>query len=138
MLSYTMSEDGLRAHIESCKGGFIRLSIIRICRDQGWEMPPETLDETTDLETLKMLNFDLQARREFFRRKRQEAEREKKRERERRLPPDIAAKVAELREYAASIREAALRADRNADMRRELAKAKRIEADASALIDSVK
>jgi hypothetical protein len=142
MLSYTMSEDGHQARIGPCIGGRMRLSIIRICKQEGWDIPPGTLDEESDIDALADIYFKLEIHRNQLQQERRaEVLRQKQvaqAERERRLPPDIAAKVVELREYAASIREAALRADRNADMRRELAKAKCIEADASALIDSVK
>ena len=59
MLHFTMSEDGMRASIGPCAGGFVRLSIIRLCRELAIEIPAETLNETTDIDTLRALNLEL-------------------------------------------------------------------------------
>ena len=140
MLTYTLSEDLNRASIGPCIGGRVRLSIIRICKGQGWEIPPETLEEATDLETLKDINLDLQIRRASLRKAEQAAESARhaieQAEREKRLPPEIAAKIADLRTRAVGIRRGAEMAERVEDMNRELAEAACLEAEAFALANA--
>jgi hypothetical protein len=139
MLTYTMSDDLNEASIGPCNGGFVRLSIIRICKRQGWEFPPETLDEDTDLETLRDINLDLLFRRARLRKAAQVAEAARRSieqaEREAWLPPEIAAKVADLRSRASGIRSRAVMAERLEDMNLELAEADRVEAVAFRLVN---
>jgi len=138
MLTYTLSEDLNRGAIGPCIGGHVRLSIIRICKGQGWEIPPEALEETTGLEALKDINFELQARRAGLRKAEQAAETARRAieraEREMRIAPELAAKVADLRARAAVIRRSAQMAERIDDLNRELAEAARLEAEASRLV----
>lgn len=134
MLTYTLSEDLNQASIGPCTGGRVRLSIIRICKGQGWEFPPETLEEATDVETLKDIHLDLQLRRSSLRQAARAAESARhaleQAERERRLPPQIVARVADLRARAASIRNAAEMAERVEILNQELAEAARLETEA--------
>lgn len=138
MLNYIMSEDGNRAIIDACRGGFVRLSIIRLCRELGIAIPSETLDEETDIEDLRDLNADLLIRRAEIRKLqyRQEALRqaEERRERERHLSPEIAAQVAALRECAQSIRRTAQYADDYGAFLEEMNAAARLEQEAARLI----
>jgi hypothetical protein len=140
MLTYTMSEDGNRATISGCVGGGVRLSIIRICKAQGWPLPPEVLEEDADIEILREMAVVLHIRRTKQRIAQSHAERARQQAaeeaRERLLPPDAAAKVADLRQRAADIRAASQRADRAVDVEREMAKARRLEAEASRIISS--
>ena len=138
MLHFTMSEDGLRASIGPCVGGFVRLSIIRLCRELAMEIPAETLDETTDIDTLRDLNLELL----IHRGQQRQAHAEKalarhaseRAERERSLPPEIVAQVATLRERAQSVRTIANYADDYSAYRQELAQAQRIEHEAETLL----
>ena len=138
MLNYTMSEDGNRAIIDACRGGFVRLSIIRLCRELGIAIPSETLDEETDIEDLRDLNTNLLIRRAEIRKlqNRQEAMRqaEERRERERHLSPEIAAQVAALRERAQAIRHRAQYADDYSVFREEMDAAAHLEQEAARLI----
>jgi len=139
MLTYTMSDDGNRAQIGPCVGGFVRLSIIRICKGQGWPVPPKTLEESTGLEELKDINTALQYRRSALRQEQRKAKAEQLRAdqqaREQRLPAHLRAKVAELRRRASNMREGALYADRNEDMNREMREADRLDEEAAYIIN---
>lgn len=134
MLTYTMSDDGRRGRIGPCVGGGVRMSIIGICKREGWEIPPATLDEATDLDSLKDINLDLQFRRAQVRRAESAAESARRRideaARQRRLPPAVAARVADLRRRAESIRTSAGYADRLSDLQRELDQAARLDQEA--------
>ncbi|NEX19908.1 hypothetical protein G3480_06190 [Thiorhodococcus mannitoliphagus] len=134
MLHFTMSEDGLRASIGPCVGGSVRLSIIRLCRQLAIEIPAETLDETTDIETLRDLNLELLIRRGQERRAQSEhalacqgSE----------LSPEIVEQAAALRERARSVRTQANYADDYSAYQRELATAQRLEHEANALLRPV-
>lgn len=138
MLTYTMSEDGRKAHIGPCIAAPVRLSIIHICCSQRWELPPGTLDEDANTVTLRQINLDLLFRRDELRRQYRPAVRERKNieraKTEIDLPPELSARVAELRSKAASVREGAQYADHNEDMNRDLQEASHLEAEASELI----
>jgi hypothetical protein len=138
MLHFTMSEDGLRASIGPCAGGFVRLSIIRLCRELAIEIPAETLDETTDIDTLRALNLELLIHRGQQRQAhaekalaRQASERA---ERERSVSPEIVAQVAALRERAQSVRLIANYADDYSAYQQELTHAQRLEHEAETLL----
>ena len=135
MLHFTMSEDGLRASIGPCVGGFVRLSIIRLCRHLSIEIPPETLNETTRVDELRALNLELLIQRGQKRRAQSEAARAHQSQ-ERRLSPEIVAQVAALRERAQSVRLIANYADDYSAYLQELAQAQRIEHEAEALLAS--
>ena len=138
MLHFTMSEDGLRASIGPCAGGFVRLSIIRLCRHLSIEIPPETLDETTRVDELRALNLELLIHRGQQRQAQAEEalarQASEQAERERRLSPEIVAQVAALRERAQSVRLIANYADDYSAYRQELAQAQRIEHEAETLL----
>ena len=138
MLKYTMSDDGCRAHIGPCIGGVVRLSIIRLCRQLERDLPPETLDEGATVDQLRDLNLDLLIERQRRRQAEHHAEHardaERRAKRERTLPPAVAAKVAELRDRAANMRQSALHADRNANMHQDLDTANSLDAEAARLI----
>jgi Zn-dependent M32 family carboxypeptidase len=133
MLHFTMSEDGLRASIGPCVGGFVRLSIIRLCRELAMEIPAETLDETTRVDALRALNLELLIRRSQQRRARSEEARAHQSQ-ERSVPPEIVAQVAALRERAQSVRVIANYADDYSAYLQELAQAQRLEHEAEALL----
>ena len=133
MLTFTMSEDGLRASIDPCVGGSVRLSIIRLCRHLSIEIPPETLDERTDIDTLRDLNLELLIHRGQKRRA-QSDEARARQSRERSVSPEIVAQVAALRERAQSVRTIANYADDYSAYQQELAQAQRIEHEAEALL----
>lgn len=138
MLTYTMSKNGYQARIGPCFGGFIRLAIIRLCRELEQEIPPETLDESTTVDQLRDLNLDLLIERQFRRQAARRIEHMKAIERqteiERALPPTVAAKVAELRDRAAGMRLSAQHADRSDTMRQDLDAASHLDAEAARLI----
>lgn len=132
MLHYMMSEDGMRAVIGSCVGGSVRLSIIRLCRELAIEIPPETLDETTDIDTLRELNLALLVRREQRGWARAQETQARQAACERTLPSEVLAKVATLRQRAQSMRASANYADDYSVYRQELAQAERLEQEAAA------
>ena len=138
MLHFTMSEDGMRAVIGPCVGGIVRLSIIRLCRELAINIPPEALDETTDLDTLRELNLALLIDREqrsvMSAQAAQVREASERAERERRLPPQIVAHVTALRERAQSVRRIANYADDYSVYRQELAQAECLEHEADTLL----
>jgi hypothetical protein len=138
MLTFTMSEDGMRASIDPCVGGFVRLSIIRLCRHLSIEIPPETLDERTDIDTLRDLNLELLIHRGQKRRMQSEEalarQASERAERERSVSPEIVAQVAALRERAQSVRTIANYADDYSAYQQELAQAQRIEHEAETLL----
>jgi Zn-dependent M32 family carboxypeptidase len=138
MLTFTMSEDGLRASIGPCVGGFVRLSILRLCRELAMEIPAETLDETTRVDELRALNLELLIQRGQQRRAQSDEalarQARERAERERRLSPEIVAQVAALRERAQSVRTTAQYADDYGAYRQELAQAQRLEHEAEALL----
>ena len=138
MLTFTMSEDGLRASIGPCVGGFVRLSIIRLCRELAIEIPAETLNETTRVDELRALNLELLIQRGQQRRAQSDEalarQARERAERERRLSPEIVAQVAALRERAQSVRTTAQYADDYGAYRQELAQAQRIEHEAETLL----
>ena len=138
MLHFTMSEDGLRASIGPCVGGFVRLSIIRLSRELAMEIPAETLDETTDIDTLRDLNLELLIhrgqQRQALAEKALARHASERAERERSLSPEIVAQVAALRERAQSVRVIANYADDYSAYQQELAQAQRIEHEAEALL----
>ena len=128
----------MRAVIGPCVGGSVRLSIIRLCRHLSIEIPPETLDETTDIDTLRALNLELlisRGQRSLTQAQAAQARQASERaERERRLSPEIVAQVAALRERAQSVRLIANYADDYSAYLQELAQAQRIEHEAEALL----
>ncbi|NVZ09763.1 hypothetical protein HW932_10870 [Allochromatium humboldtianum] len=134
MLHYMMSEDGMRAVIGPCVGGSVRLSIIRLCRELAIEIPPETLDETTDIDTLRALNLELLIERGERSWARTQAAQARQAERERALPPEIVAQVATLRQRAQSVRALAQYADDYSAYSQELAQAERLEQEAATLL----
>ena len=138
MLTYAMSDDGHRASIGPCTGGGVRLSIIRLCRELGRDIPPEALDEAADLDSLRDLNLDLLIYRAQVHRAQIDAEAARRRTeeaaRERRLSPAVAARVADLRRRAEAIRTAAGYADRLADRQREIAEAGNLDQEAYRLV----
>ena len=138
MLTFTMSEDGLRASIGPCVGGFVRLSILRLCRELAIEIPAETLDETTRVDELRALNLELLIRRGQERKARREAvlacQARERADREGRLAPEVLAKVAALRQHAQSVRTTAQYADDYRAYQQELTHAQRLEHEAETLL----
>ena len=138
MLHFTLSEDGRRASIELCRGGTVRLAILRLCQELGCAIPPATLDEHTDLGALRALNLDLLLRRGEGRLAQSRALRAQEAQarvaREQRLPEAIRVQVAALRTQARQFRTSAQYADDYGAYAQELATANRLEAEAEALL----
>ena len=136
MLNYVL-ESGF-ATIDPCTGAGVRLGIIRLCRDLGEAIPPAALEETTDLDSLRFLHMDLLFRRQAARQARCAAEAARQRAeavaREAGLSPELAARVAALRQGAAKRRASANYADRSADLQRELAAAGALDQAADQLV----
>lgn len=124
----------MRASIGPCVGGSVRLSIIRLCRHLEIAIPPETLDETTDLDTLRELNLELLIHRGQQSLTQAQAAQAREAERERALPAEIVAQVATLRERAQSVRRIANYADDYSAYRQELAQADHLEHEANVLL----
>lgn len=135
MLSYTISEDGNRAVIDPCSGGIVRLSIIRLCQTNGWDIPPETLDENADIEELREINTALLIRRSRTRIERSRQEQATRAKAAPPLSPEVAAKAASLRERAREIRQFAQYADDYGAYTAEIAAATWLEAEADRLED---
>lgn len=138
MLHFTLSEDGRRASIELCRGGTVRLAILRLCQELGCAIPPATLDEHTDLGVLRALNLDLLLRRGEGRLAQSRALRAQEAQarvaREQRLPETIRVQVAALRTQARQYRNSAQYADDYGAYAEELATANRLEAEAEELL----
>jgi hypothetical protein len=138
MLHFTMSEDGRRASIDLCRGGTVRLAILRLCQELDCPIPPATLDEQADLVALRALNLDLLLRRGERRlaqgRVLRAQEAQARIAREQRLPEASRVQVAALRTQARQLRTSAQYADDYGAYAQELATANRLEAEAEALI----
>jgi hypothetical protein len=138
MLHFTMSEDGRRASIDLCRGGTVRLAILRLCQELGCAIPAETLDEQADLGTLRALNLDLLLTRGERRiaqgRLLRAQEAEHRAAREQALPATIRYQVAALRTRARELRSSARYADDYGAYVEELTAADQLEREAEALI----
>lgn len=138
MLHFSMSEDGRRTSIELCRGGSVRLSILRLCHDLGCAIPPDTLDEQADLGALRALHLDLLLQRSERHlaqgRVLRDQEAQQRLAREEALPATLRSQVAALRTRARQLRGSAPYADDYGAYREELATANRLEAEAAGLI----